>query len=281
MNDWYHETNPNWMQARMKYLNASEIKSLIPFTATGRPRKVTDEDYRKLALAKNRTINPSDVISTGAMARGHILEPYAVNTFNGVASDISSKIGMPVPTMYHWDDALIYSENAMASFSPDACDIRQPSGDIEFNAKQPGVMYLHTILEIKSYNPDRHLSALYQDPMTMEERWQIATAMVIDPKIIDAYLMHYNPAIEQSVIIHHFSNKDLADEREEIMKVLVKWKEIYDQVVERDIGTPNPKAMLFTSVPYEQRIIENEEKKRQEQALKAQSFNPQERRFNG
>ena len=224
--DWKHQTSLEWMKARQPYLNASEIKDLVPVTATGRSRKITDKDYERIYLAKQRVLTNEDTYSTGAMARGHILEPYAIAEFNQHREAIQVNIKDFIPKMYHWDDVVVFDSDLMTAFSPDGYNIEQiPGVKIESESLPPDAS---AIIEVKSYNPSRHLEAINVDKNKMEERWQIATAMVIDRGIDHAFLVHYNPSLTQGLIINEYKRSDLADEIELVYDVCLNWKKVYD-----------------------------------------------------
>ena len=42
--EWKHKCALAWMQERQKFLTASDVKELLPYTATGRAKKITEED---------------------------------------------------------------------------------------------------------------------------------------------------------------------------------------------------------------------------------------------
>ena len=80
--NWEHKCSLEWLLERQKYLTASDIKSLVPVTRTGRPRKVDDEAYFRVLASKLTKLTSEDCWSFGAAARGHILEPYAIDALN-------------------------------------------------------------------------------------------------------------------------------------------------------------------------------------------------------
>ena len=76
--DWKHKCSLDWLRERQRYLTATDVKSLIPVTKTGRPRKITDMERLKVRASKMVTLTEEDCWSYGAAARGHLLEPYAI-----------------------------------------------------------------------------------------------------------------------------------------------------------------------------------------------------------
>ena len=206
--DWKHKVSISWMRDRQEHITASEIRSLIPLTASGNPRKVTEMDYLKVYSKKVAQITEADCWSYGAAARGHILEPYAVRAFNDIDEGL--------PTLHHWDDVLIGNgrEHGL-SYSPDALDVEMGS------AGDPKVLG-----EVKSYGTERHLVTAQTPKEKLEERWQVATAMAVSPTIEEAYLILFNPDIKipaGQVYVFRFDRADLAGEIETVLEVEQKW----------------------------------------------------------
>ena len=259
--EWKHWTSVEWLQARTAYLNASEVKDLIPFTPTGRKRNITDDDYFRIAHTKRKVILPDDAKSTGAMARGHILEPYAINDFNEWREEFLVVVGFLPPYMYHWDDIVIYNPDLLTAFSPDGMDVAQPllPGVFELDAVET---FGTSIIEIKSYNVDRHIETMTKKGKDLPERWQIATAMTVDDNIKDAYLVHYNPSLRESMIIHHYDRSDLDEEINTVADVAIRWTRIIRSLNSVDpVGILCPPASDYPTVismdPHEKEIIDN------------------------
>lgn len=207
--NWKHKCSLDWLKARQGHLTASDVKSLLPVTKTGRPRKVTDEDRLKIYANKLIELTEEDCVSTGAMARGHLLEPYAVAELNIVLHKYNAKF-----QMYHWDDELVCANGRSLAFSPDAMDVLQ--GSNPFKATH--------IAEVKCYSPQAHLQSMRTVKEQLDERWQIATAMAVSPAIEDAYLVFFNPRMfDCKLLITHYSRKDLADEIDQVLKVEGEW----------------------------------------------------------
>ena len=62
---WEHTCDIDWMRARRACLTATDIKELLPVSKTGRPRKVTDENYIKVYARKLEEYNTDDCKSVG------------------------------------------------------------------------------------------------------------------------------------------------------------------------------------------------------------------------
>lgn len=225
MSRWRHECSQSWLRARNGYLTASDAHKLVPYTDSGRKRKVADEDYEKLAMAKMRPVLPEHCVSTGAAARGHLLERYAVMRWNEVHGE----------EFHHWDDVLVPSATVpYAAWSPDALDV---------SLSEPGPVCTgdyggRRMLEIKCYGPEKHDAACLSSKMDRPERWQIAFAMMCSD-IAEGTLVLYDPTTSYEPL-HGFAytQADLADEIDELRKVAAKWGGIYEKVRSRSPEQP-------------------------------------------
>ena len=215
MTKWFHKCDLDWLKVRQKYLTATDVKDLLPFTKTGRKRTITDEHYLKVFAGKMVNLTEDDCISTGVAARGHILEPYAIDRYN--EEDFSST------WLYHWDDIVVTRINPdpfSLAFSPDAM-----SYDCSryFGKKSIAIDGVKAIGEVKSYSPERHMIAGYTPKEELEERWQIATAMAVCKSIEEAYLLFYNPSMCNQLYIVDYYRADLSDEIEAVLEVEKNW----------------------------------------------------------
>lgn len=157
-------------------------------------------------------IGEDDLVSTGWAARGHIMEPYAIEAFNYVRPGL-------VPHIHHWDDTLI--QNDWLGYSPDGLDLSNISGPyFHYTIVRPTVL-----AEVKSYAVDNHYYKGNTDPMTLEERWQIATAMVVSPSIKEAYLILFNPSCTDPMFVQQYSREQLEEEIKIIESVEEPWRE--------------------------------------------------------
>ena len=214
MTKWYHKCDLDWLRARQRHLTATDVKELLPFTKTGRKKTITDENYLKVWSSKMVNLTEDDCVSTGAAARGHILEPYAIDRFN--EDNVFGSF-----QLYHWDDTMIVRFNPdpySLAFSPDAMDVKQgeygPCISID-NIKVIG--------EVKSYYPERHTLAGYTSKEDLEERWQIATAMAVCESIEEAYLLFYNPSMKNQLYIVDYDRADLEAEIDIVLDVERDW----------------------------------------------------------
>lgn len=207
---WYHQVSRAWMEERRKYLTATDVAKLLPFTPTGRKRDVKDRQLEVWA-EKQAGITDDMLVATGAAARGHIMEPYAIEAFNDLGA-------MNVP-IRHWDDVLIYREALGLAFSPDALSlmpVAKGTASISFDDLCDSSLCM---AEVKSYAPAKHYSKALAPKETLEERWQIATAMAVCPTIEDAYLVLFNPNCKQKLFVRRYSAKDLEKEIDTVVDV--------------------------------------------------------------
>lgn len=216
---WKHKCSLEWLKARQQCLTASDVKSLIPVTRTGRKRTIDDDDYIRVLSKKLVNLTADDCISVGAAARGHVLEPYAIEMFNG--SDVAIDHG----TFHHWDDVVFVRDGHKMfelGFSPDAMNVNMSQFE------QRGSMMIPTsdvtsIAEVKCYQADHHLSCAYTPKDLVEERWQLATAMAVCESIEDAYLLFYNPSMKTQLYIEGYDRQDLESEIDMVLEVEENW----------------------------------------------------------
>lgn len=224
---WRHETSKDWLEARKYYLNASNIADLMPYTPTGRKRTITDLDRMKLWVAKQNMITDDEVVSTGMAARGHILEPFAIDAYNECYRDRGAELS-------HWDDVVI--TDGVCAFSPDALDVKNiyDSSVVKLGYTDMCLDNCHELGEVKCYNAERHIETAYTDKMQLKERWQIAMAMHVVPQIKIGRLILFNPGlpIEYRLFVHRYDRTELVDELAAIEKVALEWMDFCDSGVE-------------------------------------------------
>lgn len=250
---WYHVCDLEWLKERQKHLCASDIKKLLPFTKTGRPKKITDLDRAQVYASKLKMLTADDCVSVGAAARGHMLEPYAVAAFNKFAEDNSYPIRFE-----HWDDCVIAEPGRLLAYSPDAMNFKQPDDAIPLCLTS-----LHSadyILEIKSYNVDAHVAAILSDKSELEERWQLATAMAADHNIKGAWIAFFNPSLKEAKLgVFDYDRMDLYDEINTVEQIEAE----YEDFIKRDpFNLPNIGYMLGSSFDEENIVAEIEETER-------------------
>lgn len=241
---WIHQCDLNWMKARQKCLTATDVKDLLPVTKTGRKRTIDDESYIKVMARKLVNLTEESCISVGVAARGHILEPYAIELFNESFDFVQ---------LNHWDDLMVTKlehEPFGLSFSPDAMDTEMRD---DANPKVIG--------EVKSYSAEKHMACGYTNKMDLEERWQLATAMAVRDSIEEAYLLFFNPSMRNQLYVFDYDRTDLADEIEVVKKVEEDWLAWVASLGKIDHG-----LLVSGDQNQEQVIIE--------QIIKAEELNP-------
>lgn len=211
---WEHRCSLDWLRERQRYLTASDIKSLLPITKGGRRREVSDAEYLKVMASKMVMLTDEDCMSYGAAARGHLLEPYAIDALNTMLVELQGESDHE--TFFWWDDKLVSKHGRAIAFSPDAMDV--PMGDPSLTP--------HAIAEVKSYDAPRHLTTAYTPKEQLEERWQIATAMALLNSIDHAYLVLFNPKMKfRKTFVIRFDRDDLTSEIRTILQIEESWRE--------------------------------------------------------
>lgn len=221
--DWRHEVSREWMQARKNFLTATELASCISAWKRITKRQLAGIDpfpaFAKL-WAKKYSDSEPDTWSKGPAARGHILEPYAVEDWNK---------NCPKNSMYHWDDCMIATTLGLG-WSPDALNIPQASsspllwrdGDALTDGKIHYASLPTKFLEIKSYEPNKIIEARMKDKMKLDERWQIACGFWLLDTIEEANLLFYSIDTPLSFYVT-YTREDLHDELEQVSDMVRVW----------------------------------------------------------
>ena len=210
--EWTHKCDLDWLKERQQFITASDIKKLLPVTATGRKRDVSDLDRLKVMSSKMVTLTEDDCWSYGAAARGHLLEPYAVDSLNKMLEKKGE-----TERFYWWDDKLVTLPDRKLAFSPDAMNVPMTDDDV--------IEYVSAIAEIKSYSAEKHLTLAYMPKDRIEERWQIASAMALLDNIDHAYLVLFNPKMKRrKTFVIRFDRDELSEEIKVIREVEEEWE---------------------------------------------------------
>lgn len=225
---WRHVVDKEWMMARTNYLTASSIKNILPITETGRKRSQAQIEANMLKIASSfatEYISDEDCIATGMAARGHLLEPIAIEEANKVAN-----LGL-----YHWDDIILVKD--LLGWSPDAMSIPQTEKPPLYDIKKNGAPCSASIGEVKSYGMERHMVSVRTDKKDCPERWQLAVGMALLKNCQFAHLIFFNPDSTIRLAIKTYSRKDLEEEIQMVEEAENSFKEfLYDEnrfVVER------------------------------------------------
>jgi len=226
---WKHEVSIDWLKARQDVITASEIIKMLP-EYKRHLKKPGDPSPGFIALAYEKlSKREPDPMSTGAAARGHIMEPYAVEEWN---------IWWTGKQIHHWDDILI-KRNGLG-FSPDGMDIPQQSSMgvvVDWSEKNKCLAIQNDtyappkyILEVKCYEPKQHAKAILTDPREADERWQVAVAFMVLPSLEEAYVMWYCPDSPVPMAYTSYTRHDLESEIKTITNMVKLFHESMDYV---------------------------------------------------
>ena len=211
--DWYHEVSENWLKARKTVITATEIKGLVAtykrMSKKDKEAGVVSPAFAALWGDKSSTY-PIDVSSYGPAARGHIMEPYAIDEFN-MANEVH---------FHHWDDCII--ANGLVGFSPDAMDIAQVTEDVKLEVNGKCLMNSigavcglpERILEVKSFEPAQHMKAIATPKMKRDQLMQLAVAFHVVPTLKTATLLFFCPAAAIPMYSETYTADDLHEEIE-------------------------------------------------------------------
>ena len=235
---WQHEVSAEWLKARQSVLTATEVAGLLPeykrYLKAGSP-DVPTPGFSAIWCQKHSDVYLDTSSPSSAAARGHIMEPYAIEEWNRQAA----------PTFYHWDDCVIC--NGMFGFSPDGMQLPQMTNDARLEVTSDGKflvaasqMHYDTpteTMEIKSYDPAQHMKAIVEDRMEHKELMQLAMDFVVLPKLEATRILWFCPGAPISMFTEKYSRDDLHDQIHwilEIGEVYQKtdnyWKGYLDQV---------------------------------------------------
>lgn len=243
--DWIHKVSKDWLDARKKFITATELVSLrSTFKKMSARQRAGLEINPAFASLYGQKCEDTKVgvWSYGAAARGHIMEPYAVEEFNEIRTN----------HMYHWDDCLIH--HAGLCFSPDSLDIPQKDNIISVPAE---AVEPTKILEIKSYEMKNHMKKVFSTPGSVEERLQLAVGMMVCPSIKTGFLMFYNPDAPVPIGLKVYDRGDLAKEIEELTDIWNVWNLQAALIAKTSEGQPKP--------CYTEELIKGEQEESQEE----------------
>lgn len=222
--DWRHEVSEQWLEARKNYLTATELASCTAaWKRINKQQLAGNEIFPAFAKlwAKKQSSAPVDAWSKGPAARGHILEPYAVDDWNK---------SFPDKPMYHWDDCIIALDPL--GWSPDALDVPQetslPVIHKDGNKLTDGVHKFknerlpNSFLEIKSYEPNKIIECRMKNRMQLDERWQIACGFWVLDSIEEANLLFYSIDTDLSFYVT-YTREDLKEELDQISDMVSVW----------------------------------------------------------
>lgn len=218
-----HEVSRDWLVARQSYLTASDVCKMMTDINKLRQGKTTIERCRSFAKVLGSKLNlfPDTQSPSSAAARGHFMEPYAVEEWESVRQE----------GVTHWDDFLLASDETLLAFSPDALNVPQPMGvmalvDGDGRFWNNGVPVEPTsLLEVKCYDEGSHYQRKldFMAGVLPDERWQVAVAMAVCPCIRNATVVWYAPQCGDWFDMA-FEREVLEDEIATALDASVWWK---------------------------------------------------------
>lgn len=255
---WYHEVSAEWLKARQTVLTATEVAGLLPeykrYLKAGSP-DVPTPGFSALWCQKHSDMMLDTTSPSSAAARGHVLEPYAIEEWNRQAQ----------PTFHHWDDCVIC--NKIFGFSPDGMVVPQLTGDARFEVTSDGKFIVASsqmhydapseIIEVKSYEPAAHMKAIVEDRMEHKELMQLAMAFVVLPELKIARLLWFCPNAPISMFTEKYTRDDLHDQIRwimEIAEVYVKADKYWTQFIQDN--EPSLKAEITEEQIYHEHLNE-------------------------
>lgn len=217
---WQHEVNAEWLKARQSVLTATDVAGLLPeykrYLKAGSP-DVPTPGFSALWCQKHSDVYLDTSSPSSAAARGHIMEPYAIEEWNRQAS----------PTFYHWDDCIL--RNGWFGFSPDGMTIPQTTQDVSIEVRPTGdfmagdsahrIQCPDEIIEVKSYDPAQHMKAIVEDKMEHKELMQLAMSFVVLPKLEIARILWFCPGAPISMFAEEYTRDDLHDQIRWIIEI--------------------------------------------------------------
>lgn len=220
-----HEVSLDWLRARQGYLTASDVCRMLADIQRLREGKVKLERCRSFAKTLGSKTNrfPETGSPSSAAARGHFMEPYAVEEWEAVRRE----------GMSHWDDFLLASDDTLLAFSPDALNVRQPMGVVR--SVDEGGRFADdfgepvsptALLEVKCYDEGSHFQRKL-DAMAgvlPDERWQVAVAMAVCPCIERGTVVWYAPQCGDW-FDETFERDDMEEEIETALEAARLWRD--------------------------------------------------------
>lgn len=220
-----HEVSLKWLEARQRYLTASDVCKMMADIRKLTADKIDLKHCRSFAkvLGSKLNLSPDTQSPSSAAARGHFMEPYAVENWESVRQE----------GMVHWDDFLLANDRTLLAFSPDALNVRQPmgvsrvvDGDGRFINDNYCYVSPTALLEVKCYDEGAHYQRKLDlmNGMLPDERWQVAVAMAVCPCIERGTVVWYAPQCRDWFDMA-FGREDLEEEIEIVLKASKWWQE--------------------------------------------------------
>lgn len=217
---WTHEVSAAWLEERRKVLTASDVKGLLAEYKRIQKKPLEPDavapGFAGLWGEKHSTMEVDTSSPSSAAARGHYMEPYAIEAWN-------ANCGVP---MFHWDDCII--ANDRIGFSPDGMSIPMPCSAPRMNVKEGKFLCIENIkvaapdeiVEVKSYEPKSHYKSLIKGHMDHDELWQLAMAFAVLPTLEQAHLMFFCPPTEHPIHVETYTREELSDHISMIVRII-------------------------------------------------------------
>lgn len=246
MRAWYHEVSGAWLEAKRKVLSATEIKSLLPEHKRNKKAKLGKDEvspgFAALWAEKNSTTKPETEAPSRAAARGHIMEPWAVRSWNDqVATE---------PSFWHWDDCVI-ARNGVG-FSPDAMNVPQTTDKVGLSVAPHSNLLItkngfkaaapSDIMEIKSYETAHHMKCCLKNKMDHDELMQLGTAFYVLPSLERAVLLFFCPGAPRSMHSELYTRDDLKEQIKLVEEIAEEYKRM-SKILE-DKFNPNDTSVM-------------------------------------
>ncbi len=235
--DWYHEVDEGWLLARKGALTATEISKLVSPYKRFPKKRVVNPAFA--ALWSEKTSDwPVDVASYGSAARGHVMEPYAVDEYVRVSGN----------EMFHWDDCMIV--NGDVGFSPDGLDVAPTCADVRLDVGDDGLYAedglaceLPTrMLEVKSFEPGQHMKAITTPKYERDQLMQLAVAFHVLPSLEEATLMFFCPPAKVPIFLDTYTRDGLSAMIELVGEIAAEYRRTADAMENMARFSPKTKA---------------------------------------
>lgn len=201
MRRWHHEVSAEWLKARQQVITATDIAGLLPeykrYVKAGSP-EVPTPGFSALWCRKHSDVH-LDTSSSDAAARGHVMEPYAINDLR-----------RHLLKAWHWDDCVVV--NGIMGCSPDGMDVPPAYGRVCMPHDDPRIVSASSVYEVKCYSPEQHMKSLVENHMEHKELLQLATAFAVMPNLDRGYLVWYCPGAPISMHVEEYCRDELEEQ---------------------------------------------------------------------
>jgi len=214
---WHHDVSEEWLRERKEWLTATDLVGLLP--EYGRYKRAKDKANFDCKMCtqlygEKHSTGSVDTGSDGPAARGHIMEPYAIRTYNDEVAN------SPSARFFHVDDLLIYNPDNGLACSPDGLNnfimSMVKTGEFSMDAYDERLDNTTAIIEIKSYDARKHIWCASLPKEKVQERYQIAASMLVLRNLSYGVLVFWNPSCDPYMDVKVYARWELKDEIEEL-----------------------------------------------------------------